>query len=204
MIALGWTTGGAVPPAPLRVLGDGPVGVLAADGDSGGTARARLALQVAASRVLEALLPLAPRQSIPAAAAVDRALAEPEEILAQLDALRGRGQLTAGFVAPACQAGEPTPGDGWLRRRAAERSRIDRAGEAALALVDAAGIGVERHVARAAPGGFALDLLLRRDAIDAAMDRLSDHAARATPARLSHWRMTLAGPWPAYGFAGPA
>ncbi|ETX29361.1 hypothetical protein [Roseivivax isoporae] len=201
MIALGWTDRASIPPEPCAAL-PGPAGTLVtAPARHAATSAARLRLQSACAVSCAAFLPLAPTLERSPDAAHAWATAEGHALPDRIDAVRGMAQATLLAVAPPdpAPASEATSGAAWLSLRT--RVQADRARRRAAAAQALRGRAGQDISVRAWPRGLALDLVARRDILQAQMVELLAHLRQADEPALAGWRLTLAGPLPVFALS---
>ena len=194
MIALGWTWAGARLPNGVAAYPIDSVSLLAVPRSLAADARARMAWQISIVESGTDLLPVAPAQALHPDQLADVAPATIRRCLADI---AGDVQYTLSCDPDVAPLEEPTQGRAWLVSRQIVR---DRAIESGFALKRLAALAEGRVAApRQNKGGMQCDVLVSR----VAGPRVALRIARASQAMDGRviTRLTLTGPWPAYGFS---
>lgn len=202
-VALGWVARGTSLPPTLRACGQGPVHVIAASSDRCTTAHQRLTLLQHSFDHGVDLLPLRCDQAWPVAQALDLADTCAADILAQLAAIKGAGQLsiTLSWSKPSGQSADCTSGRAWLAaRHLAHHKRADQIQTAQRVMTALTGALPAFRRSSGTDVSHRLDLLLPRHQLSAAKAHLAAAALELTEPDLPGLALTVTGLWPAYAF----
>ena len=205
LIALGWCRDTAKVPDDLTLLGCGKVQVISVTRELCPTPRQKLGLLQACFEAGVDVIPLAPNQNCPADTAVSQAHACTADLLQQLTAITGFGQLSLTLSWPAKPAAVPVGGSGRAFLRALHgHSEIQAtlAKAAGMAVRDLlAGLTAPHGPVISHPDGCRVDILVGRDRATATRQHIATVARSLTT--LPGLSLMVTGLWPPLGFVRP-